>query len=60
MSVEPIKISLNGFYDPLDSSLLATFGEIDFITENDPMPRHEIIMRNMWTPNELKGDERFL
>ena len=32
---------------------------MDLVYQN-PNPRHELIMRNMWTPAELKGDERFL
>ena len=41
----------------INSSLLATFGEFEFQTEDDPIPRHEYAMRRMWFIPQMVTDD---
>ena len=49
-------IAEDGFNDPLDPSLLATFGEIDFIPPVGPEKRHEYALRKIWPLRELLSE----
>ena len=49
-------IAEDGFNSPIDSSLLATFGEIDFIPPVGAEKRHEYALRKIWPLRELLSE----